>query len=176
MLWLFIIILGSLAAAIALVVVIGMALPQNHRAARTARFSQAPATVWSAITDHASEPTWRGDIVKKERLDDRDGHAVWRETRKRGDTMTLETMVFEPPRRMVGRIADEKLPFGGTWTYEIAPVDGGSACTLTITEDGEIYNPVFRFVARFLIGYQGTMNGYLAALSRKFGREPAFAD
>ena len=63
------------------------------------------------------------------------------------------------------RIADPKLPFGGTWTYEIAPTAGGS--TLTITENGEVYNPIFSFMARFVFGYDGTMKTYLANLEKK---------
>ena len=173
--WL-LIILGIVIGLILLITLIGALLPKSHTAARTARFDQKPENVWQTITDHANEPSWRGDIRKKERLADRNGHPVWRETRGRGDVMTFETMVFEPPRTMVGRIADDNLPFGGTWTYEIKPVDGGNACTLTITEDGEIYHPIFRFVARFLMGYRATMTGYLTALSKKFGHEPAFVD
>jgi hypothetical protein len=59
------------------------------------------------------------------------------------------------------QIANPALPFGGTWTYEVRPTPHGS--TLTITEDGEIYNPLFRVMARFVFGYEGTMAAYLAA-------------
>jgi hypothetical protein len=68
---------------------------------------------------------------------------------------------------MVTRIADSKLPFGGTWAYEIVPAS--NSCTLTITEDGEVYNPLFRFVSRFVIGHTATLDGYLKALSTKLG-------
>ncbi len=68
-------------------------------------------------------------------------------------------------RLLVVRIADLDLPFGGTWTYEIAPVAGGS--TLTITEDGEIYNPIFRVMSRFVFGYESTMAAYLAAAEKR---------
>jgi hypothetical protein len=78
-------------------------------------------------------------------------------------------MVMVPPRALVTRIADPKLPFGGTWTYEISsPPDGGSQ--LRITEDGEIYNPIFRFVSRFVLGYSRTQEEYLQALGAKFGQ------
>ncbi len=127
MTWLFII-LGALVGLIVIVVGVGMLLPQNHSASRTAMFMQPPEVVWQAITDHANEPSWRTDITKKERLDDRNGHAVWRETSKRGEVMTFETIVFEPPRKMIGRIADTNLPFGGAWTYEIKPIDGTRGC------------------------------------------------
>jgi hypothetical protein len=41
--------------------------------------------------------------------------------------------------------------------------------TLRITEDGEIRNPIFRFVARFFLGYTATMEAYLRDLGRRFG-------
>lgn len=95
------------------------------------------------------------------------GHRIWRETDKHNQTITYEAVESVPPRRLVTRIADKNLPFGGTWTYEISPADG--ACTLTIGEDGEVYNPIFRFVSRFVIGQTATLDQYLAALNTKLG-------
>jgi hypothetical protein len=71
----------------------------------------------------------------------------------------------DPPHKLVTRIADPHLPFGGSWTYEITPTATG--CSLTITEHGEIYNPVFRFVARYVQGYTATIDNYLKALHAK---------
>jgi hypothetical protein len=63
------------------------------------------------------------------------------------------------------------LPFGGTWTFEVTPIgDGGSV--VRITEDGEVYNPVFRFVSRYFMGYTATIDSYLKALGAKFGETP----
>ena len=42
---------------------------------------------------------------------------------------------------------------------------------MTITERGVVYNPIFRFVSRFLMGYTATMKTYLNALARRFGGE-----
>ncbi|MEO8579641.1 MAG: hypothetical protein ABI469_05290, partial [Gemmatimonadales bacterium] len=64
-----------------------------------------------------------------------------------------------PNQRLVTKIADPSLPFGGTWTYELSP--RGDSTTLRITEDGEVYNPVFRFLSRFFMGHTATMNKYL---------------
>jgi hypothetical protein len=82
--------------------------------------------------------------------------------------MTLRSTAFEPPRRLVTRIADEDLPFGGTWTYELEPL--GASTRVILTENGEVYNPIFRFVSRFLLGHDATMIVYLDALEeRMFG-------
>ena len=162
--WL-VVVLGVLAAAAVIVVAIGAMLPEQHRVSRTAHFRAAPDVVWRAITDVNAFPAWR-DIKRVEILKPRDGHRVWREFDRYGKAMDLEAEEETAPARMVTRIAGHNLPFGGTWTYTLTPAaDGGT--DLTITENGEIYNPVFRFVARFVIGYQGTIDAYLAALVRK---------
>jgi hypothetical protein len=92
---------------------------------------------------------------------------MWRETDKHGQTITYEAIESIPPHHLVTRIADPNLPFGGTWTYEIVPA--GSSCTLTITENGEVYNPLFRFVSRFIMGQTATLDAYLKALNVKLG-------
>jgi len=61
-------------------------------------------------------------------------------------------------------IASKDLPFGGRWEYDVAPDGNGSR--LTITERGEVYNPIFRFMARFIFGYTKTIEEYQAALDR----------
>jgi hypothetical protein len=68
---------------------------------------------------------------------------------------------------MVTRIADPEQPFGGTWTFELAPADGGTR--LTITERGEVYNPIFRALGRFVFGHTATIDQYLRALGAAFG-------
>jgi hypothetical protein len=71
----------------------------------------------------------------------------------------------------VTRIADPNLPFGGTWTYEIRPGNGGA--TLTITENGEVYNVIFRLVSR-LTGHDKTIRIFETDLAKKFGQPVEF--
>ena len=73
----------------------------------------------------------------------------------------------EPPSLLVSRVTGEKA-FGGTWTYRIVPAAGGS--DLTITEDGEVYNVIFRFMSRFVLGHHATLDGYIRALQARVGR------
>jgi hypothetical protein len=126
--------------------------------------------IWSTIVDVENFPSWRAGVTRVERLPDRNGYPVWIEEGRSGK-MTLAVERMEPPRVMVARIADPKLPFGGTWTYEITPEQAGSR--LTITENGEIYNPLFRFMARFIFGYEGTIRSYLASLEKRLAGSQA---
>jgi hypothetical protein len=103
-------------------------------------------------------------VTGVEQLGGAHGRESWRETGKNG-RITYEVVESQPPRRMVTRIADRGLPFGGSWTYELAPIDGGTR--LSITERGEVYNPVYRFMSRYVIGHARTVEGYLRNLRRK---------
>jgi len=161
---------GILAGLVAVVAAVGSFLPQEHVASRTLKLPQPPDVVWQVITDRPGQPTWRTDLKSIEPFPQRNGREVWQEVSRRGDRLTLEALEIVPPRRLVTRIADEDLPFGGRWEYEIIPAASG--CQVTITEIGQVYNPIFRFISRFVIGHTATIEQYLKALAAKFG-EPA---
>jgi uncharacterized protein YndB with AHSA1/START domain len=164
-LWIFIVLAGILI----LIALIGWLLPKGHSVTREARFHQSPDAIWKAITDIDAMPTWRQGLKSIKRLPDQNGLPAWVETSDSG-TIPFETVISQPPSMLVVRIADPKLPFGGTWTYELTPVTGGSS--LRIREEGEVYNPIFRFLSRFVFGYTGTIDTYLKSLSKKFGEPP----
>lgn len=169
--WALIVVVG-LVALVLVAALIGALLPKGHVATRTARFKAKPETIWRALTAYAEQPAWRSDLKAVERLPDRGGHEVWNEVRKGAGAMPLETIESDPPRRLVRKIADPKLPFGGTWTYELRAEGGG--CLLTITENGEVYNPIFRLVSK-CFDMRRTIDEFLGALARKLGEELSFA-
>jgi hypothetical protein len=131
----------SLVSIVGVVALIGYFLPVAHEASRSAEFNRPPDAVFALIADPSSYKGW------------------W-------DGAEVRTEVVErvPPSKLVTKIVGET-QFGGTWTFEITPTPAGSR--LTITERGEIYNLVFRAVARFVIGYTGPMDSYLAAAKLK---------
>ncbi len=160
------IIIAVVASLIAIAWVIGAMLPREHVVTRMARYNQSPETLWQAITDAEAMPAWRKDVKNVKLLPEENGKPGWVETMSVGE-IPLRVEQSEAPRRLVMRIASDALPFGGTWTYEIAPVAGGA--TLRITEEGYVKPALFRFMARFIFGHTPTMEQYLKDLGRKFG-------
>jgi hypothetical protein len=79
-----------------------------------------------------------------------------------GEAIAFAAEEMVPNHRLVTRIVDRGLPFGGSWTYELEP--SGDGTRITITENGEVYNPVFRFVSRFVMGHTATIDTYLSSL------------
>ncbi len=149
-----------LVVTIAIVIGVGYALPQNHVVSRTISVPAPPDEVFAAIWNVDRYPNWRRDVQRVEVLGL--DPVRWREL-SGGDTITYEVAERRRPELLTVRIADPDLPFGGTWTYELAPE--GSGTRLTITERGEVYNPFFRFMSRFVFGHTASIDRFAAALT-----------
>jgi polyketide cyclase/dehydrase/lipid transport protein len=163
--WL-LVIFGALAALLLVMAAIGAVLPRAHQATRAADFRQPPAVLYGLVRDFATATPWRSDVLRAELLPPADGYARFQET-SRHHTITYLVMEDRPPGRLTMKIADENLPYGGSWTYEFTPTATGT--TVRITENGFIKNVLFRFLARFVIGYTGSMETRLRDLGRQFG-------
>ncbi len=157
-------VVGGLVLLVAIVALVGAALPREHRATRQARYRQKPEALYFTL---AGPVDWRSDVKASGNLPDRDGRKQWWEQDSHGQRVTYELVEDKMPSRRVTRIAEKNLPFGGTWTIEISPAPDGSV--VRITEDGEIYNVIFRFVARFFFGYTSSIEGFLRDLGHRFG-------
>lgn len=157
---------GVLVSVVTVAVGIGFFLPVAHTARRSVELRAAPAEVWATIAEVQRYPAWRDDVDSVEVLAPASGHPAWVERGENG-TIAYSATVVEPPAHMVTRIITPDLPFGGEWEFEITPVGTGSR--VAITERGEVYNPLYRVVSRFVIGHTATIDGYLRALGRKFG-------
>lgn len=158
--------IGVLAVLAGGILIVGYTLPQNHTASRTTRLSKPPERVWQLVTDVASYPSWRTEVDSVEQLPPHNDNMMWREI-TRDDKLTFEAITSDAPFHFVARISDTGLPFGGNWDYRITPDGDGSR--ITITENGEVYNPVFRFVSKFFMGHTATIDRYLTDLSTKLG-------
>jgi uncharacterized protein YndB with AHSA1/START domain len=157
--------LVTLVVIAGLITVIGYLLPAAHTASRDALIAAPAPDVFATISDVVRYPDWWSDISRVEMLTADGGRVRFREHMSSGPVV-MEVEQATTPSRFVTRIADPDQPFGGTWTFELVPA--GSGTRVTITERGEVYNPIFRFMSRFIFGYTGTMESCLAALTRKF--------
>jgi uncharacterized protein YndB with AHSA1/START domain len=162
------IVAAALGAIVLVVLLVGWSLPVKHTATGAATFRSSPESLYRLITDVDRFPQWRSSVKSTERLPDSAGKTRFREIGSDG-TILYEVDSAVPGQRLVTRIADRSLPFGGSWTYELTP--RGDSTTLRITEDGEVYNPIFRFVSRFVFGHTATIEKYLADARAAVGKE-----
>jgi uncharacterized protein YndB with AHSA1/START domain len=155
-----------LVAVVAGSVLAGALLPREHVATSAVRLRQAPESVWAVVRDLGGVPSWWAEIESSEPVADAVGHEAWRQ-RMSGFSMTLLITESTAPRRLVTAIdAPPDAAFGGTWTYELTPADGGTR--IAVTEAGWIGNPLYRVMAH-LGGMHRSLDGYLVALGARFG-------
>lgn len=158
--WL-IIVLVVLILLVSILYLIGRMMPVKHTARVTQAFKSAPDVIWKIISDPGDYTSWRSGIKKIELIDAR----TWKETSGHGDNIQFHAEVEQPGRLMVVKIMNTDLPFGGSWTYELTPVAQGTE--LSITENGEVYNPFFRVMSKYIFGHDTTIKTYMKDLKSK---------
>jgi len=163
------ILVALIAIAVAVVVIIGTRLPQTHVASRAIRLAQTPSEVYTLIRDFQSFSKWRKDVKRVEIL----SPTQFREHGSQG-AVTYEVVEDAPNQKLVTRIADVDLGYSGSWTYDLAP--DGTGTLLRITENGDVSNPLFRFMSRYVFGHTATIEQYLSAVAVHFGERASIRE
>lgn len=160
--------LGAVVGLVLLLVLVGMFLPREHTARATIELAATPERVWATVSDFAGAARWRPDVesVRLETLPD--GGIRFVETSDEGE-IPFEVVTQDPPRRQVVRVIDDGLPFGGTWTWELVPLGGGTG--LTLTERGFTRNPVYRALGLVFFRPTDAIARYLGALATALGED-----
>jgi uncharacterized protein YndB with AHSA1/START domain len=142
----------------------GSRLPQSHEASRERVFSYSADRVYQAISTPKQYPRWRTGVQRVDLLPDSAGIKRFKEISLDGEvTYAIEENV--PNQRFVTTIAEAGLPYGGSWTYELTPT--GTGTSVRITENGEVYNPIFRFVSKYVMGHTRGIDRYLSDLDKR---------
>lgn len=155
------IVLVALVAIFVIMYVIGKILPQHHTAEHSETIPISREELWKLITNFKEWPSWRSDLKKITMT----GERTFTEVTSHSDTIDYAITTMEPAKQLVTTIATENLPYGGSWTYLLT--DDGTGCKLTITENGEVYNPIFRFLSRFVFGHHATLRTFFKDLNKK---------
>jgi uncharacterized protein YndB with AHSA1/START domain len=163
-------IVGGLVVLVGMMALIGSMLPARHVVARSILLHRSPQDVYATVRDFGSHPKWRADVKRIEVEASQGGPVYFREEGKHG-SVNYELVEDVPAQRMVTRIRDTDLGYSGEWTYLFTPENGDTR--LTIRENGEVSNVLFRFMSRYFFGQTSTIDAYLTSLAKHFGEETA---
>jgi uncharacterized membrane protein len=122
--------------------------------------------IYKLIREVDKAPTWRDDVKSVDLLGENNGHFRYREHGNQGD-VTYEFVEDVPGQRTVTRIVDQDLGYSGSWTTELKSESDGTR--VTVTENGEVSNVLFRFLSRYIFGHTSTIDSYLTSLGKHFG-------
>ena len=157
---------AGLLALVGIIAAVGASLPVRHSATVEARYPVPRDSLYQLITDVRRFTEWRSGLERVEQRPPAGGKPRWLEVSSDG-AILFESAESVPGRRHVTRIADPDLPFGGTWTFELE--DAAAGTLLRITEDGEVYNPIFRFMSRYVFGHHQGIERFHADLRKRLG-------
>lgn len=143
---------------------VGFFLPEAHQATAEIVIGASPEVVWEALTAVPGYAAWRSDVDEVTGVTGTTGSRGWTEL---PSGLSFSTVIYQPGVLWRVRIANEGLPFGGAWSYRLSPEGDGTR--LSITEDGEVYSPFYRFVSRFIIGHDATIRRYLNDIEMELG-------
>ena len=147
---------------------IGSTLPKTHTASRSILLHRSPKEVYDVVRDFGSAPSWRSGVKSVEVKTQPDGKVQFSEVGS--DTIDYAVDEDVPGQKLVTRILNTDLGYGGKWTYEFIP-EGGGGTRVKITEDGEVSNVLFRFMSRYVFGHTATIDTYLTSLAKRFGED-----
>lgn len=159
-------IVACLVLVVGVVALIGSQLPKAHVATRSILLQRTPQEIYAVVRDFNSAPRWRADVKEMQVETQPDGRVYFREVASHG-TVNYELVEDIPGTKMVTRIRDTDLGYSGQWTYSFAAENNGTR--VTITEDGEVSNVIFRFMSRYVFGQTSTIDSYLNSLAKHFG-------
>ena len=161
-------IVAGLLVLAGIIALIGSQLPKSHIASRSIHLRRSPQDVYAVVRDFNSAPKWRADLKRIEVQAPQGGPVRFREEAKHG-TVNYELVEDVPAQRIVTRILDTDLGYSGQWTYMFTPENDGTR--VTIREDGEVSNVIFRFMSRYVFGQTSMIDSYLTSLAKHFGEE-----
>jgi hypothetical protein len=161
--WVLIIGAGLVGLAL-LLVVVGMMRPRGHTARTQATYAKTTDELWAVLADYDHWSQWNPGIKSVTPLPDRNGHRAINVEASWGVADT-EITAWEPSKLL--RTDMDAGAFRGSWTYELAPA-GNNTTVLTITENGEVLNPLFRALMIFNDNH-ATMMAFHRGLAKRLG-------
>lgn len=156
---------------------IGTSLPIDHHAACSSTYDKPVSFVFAAVENDDTSVLWRPEIARAVLVSGRGPTAVWRETDIHGNLTTYRTAAYVYGHKLARTIDYVPgMPFAGTWTsvflsLPVVEQEPMLKTQLIIIEDGKIYNPFFRFLARYVLGYTQSMRTYLEDLAKLSGKD-----
>jgi len=148
----------------------GAHLPVNHSVTVSGVVPAPPDKVFALITNVAHGAAWRPAVKSVVTLRPENGRDHWVEYLDHGQYMTFLAVRTDPPTRREVVLDDPNAPYGGTWTYELAPGPSPTTTVLRITETGFIRPPLYRFMMAHVFGPTRNLDEYLADIKAAAGK------
>lgn len=161
------IVFGMLCAFFVVILAYGYSLPTAHQITMQRHYvHKTPDEIWRILVDYRKYSQWRENVYEITDMPSKGGYDAWKEVDADGHSVPYEIIGHSPGTQLIIEITDAKLPYGGSWTFDLLPDEKGTI--VKITENGKIDNLFLRVIAHFVTGYTSSMNAWLNSLENKF--------
>lgn len=141
------IVLGSIAALVAAVVVIGLFMPERYEGAASIVYDATPTRVWEALQDYRRHPMTGKMMKRVEDVESDPGLPTWIEDMGHGELVTVTTDEADAPKRLVREMQSKSVPMTSRWEYVLTPEEAGCRLDMsgvTHIRSGTWHVPIFR--------------------------------
>ncbi len=140
----------------------GLFLPKSHTVTKTIHLNYDIENVWVYITNVQQYPKWLHRVKKVEVVSTNpQGLTSWQEHYQYDKPTMFQIKESYPYSNLVIKTADLETPFTGKWIINLKEEENGTL--LTITEQTEIYNPIYRSLA-YMRGQDSNLDEYVTNL------------
>lgn len=147
-----------------LMYLVGLLRPRLHTVRSRLRLASTLEPVWEIVADHEQWADWQPGLKRVELLPETEGMTTLIAEGSWGE-MPMRIEACEPPHRLVTFV--DGGTYSGRWIWELeAAPDGGTVVTLT--EEGEVRNPLFRTATMFHDNHKSMLRA-LRALATRMG-------
>lgn len=166
------IVLGTLLLGTAVVVAVGMRMPERYEGRAQATYAKPPEEIWKALLDYERHPM-TGKMKKSVKpLPPEDNLPVWVEDMGHGELITVKTVASEEPRVLAREMASQSVPMTSRWDYTLEPFDGGTRLTMdgeTFIRKGTWHVPIFRIMMKANGGVKKGLDIQMDMLAQSLG-------
>lgn len=160
---------GTVVFILLTVHLLGRNLPPEHVAHGEIVLSADQSRVFGILADVANLPAWSPVTGVQPLKPDDQGRERWTMCQGRH---AFEITILErtPSTRLVHQLRDERNIFGGTWTISLSTPTSNQT-RVTITEQGWIRVPIFRFIMAKFLDPSANLRAHLDALAKHVGQQ-----
>ncbi len=141
--------------------IMGASAASYHESSVSAQIEKPIEKAWPLLINPQLAKEINSNVKSIEVLPrSKKGMLVWKESYGGDDYMILEVVEEVKHQKRVVEINETPMPFSGRWIFEVeSPSD--SSFTLKITEKAEVHNILFRFIYKYIWGYDFIIGQFL---------------
>ncbi len=144
---------------------------KNHEYAVTEQFNVLTENLWEIITNYENQPKWRSDLIKVEKVINKKGSEIWKETDIKKQQIEWESFIEIMNRKLVRKTVSENIAVNSIHIYELKPY--GEVSLLTLIEITQVDNVFLRWIKYMFMSQTSELSQYVKDLRIKINNDAA---